>query len=87
MTGKPLFERLSKLGMPLLETDDEFDVNQTLAEVVKSKETRLWEGFPVLLVNAAKDFRLESDCPLPFERLIVFLTVFSRVSTENGFSR
>ena len=57
MTGKPLFERLSKLGMPLLETDDEFDVNQTLAEVVKSKDTRLWEGFPVLLVNAAKDFR------------------------------
>jgi hypothetical protein len=57
MTGKLLFERLSKLGMPLLETDDEFDVNQTLAEVVKSEDARLWEGFPVLLVNAAKDFR------------------------------
>ncbi|WP_319524597.1 hypothetical protein [uncultured Desulfosarcina sp.] len=57
MTEKPLPERLSKLGLPLLETSDEFDVNQTLAEVVKSRDTRLWEGFSVLLVNAAKDFR------------------------------
>ncbi len=57
MTEKPLVERLSQLGLPLLETSDEFDVNQTLAEVVKSRDTRLWEGFSVLLVNAAKDFR------------------------------
>lgn len=57
MTEQPLFERLSKLGLPLLETSDEFDVNLTLAEVVKSRDIRLWEGFPVLLVNAAKDFR------------------------------
>lgn len=57
MTKKPLYERLSQLGLPLLETSDDFDVNQTLAEVVKSKDARLWDGFPVLLVNAAKDFR------------------------------
>lgn len=57
MTEKPLFERLSQLGLPLLETSDEFDINQTLAEVVKRKDTRIWEGFPVLLINAAKDFR------------------------------
>ncbi len=57
MTENSLFQRLSRLGLPLLETSDEFDVNQTLAEVVKSKDVRLWEGFPVLLVNAAKDFR------------------------------
>jgi hypothetical protein len=61
MTEKPLFERLSKLGLPLLETSDVFDVNQTLAEVVKSMDARLWEGFPVLLINAAKDFRFAYD--------------------------
>jgi len=57
MTEKSLYKRLPQLGLPLLETRDEFDVNQTLAEVVKSRDTRLWEGFPVLLVNAANDFR------------------------------
>lgn len=57
MTEKSLYKRLSQLGLPLLETSDDFDVNQTLAEVVKSRDTRLWEGFPVLLVNAANDFR------------------------------
>jgi uncharacterized protein with von Willebrand factor type A (vWA) domain len=57
MTEKALYERLSQLGLPLLETSEELDVNQTLAEVVKSRDTRLWEGFPVLLVNAASDFR------------------------------
>lgn len=67
MTERPLFERLSQLGLPLLETSDELDVNQTLAEVVKSKDTRLWEGFSVLLVNAAKDFRFA------FERIIEHL--------------
>jgi len=67
MTEKSLFERLSQLGLPLLETSDEFDVNQTLAEVVKSGDTRLWEGFSVLLVNAAKDFRFA------FERIMEHL--------------
>lgn len=59
MSDKTLLERLSRLGLPLMETAEEFDVNQTLAEVVKSRDTRLWEGFPVLLVNAARDYRFE----------------------------
>lgn len=67
MTEKPLLERLSQLGMPLLQTSDEIDVNQTLAEVVKSGDTRLWEGFPVLLVNSAKDFRFA------YERIVEHL--------------
>lgn len=61
MSDKSLLERLSRLGLPLMETSEEFDVNQTLAEVVKSRDTRLWEGFPVLLVNAARDYRFEYD--------------------------
>jgi hypothetical protein len=42
-----------------METAEEFDLNQTLADVVKSRDTRLWEGFPVLLANAARDYRFE----------------------------
>jgi hypothetical protein len=59
MTDKILMERLSRLGLPMMETDEQFDVNQTLAEVVKSRDSRIWEGFPVLLVNAAKDYHFE----------------------------
>ena len=59
MNDSTLLERLSRLGLPLMETSNDFDVNMTLAEVVKSKDTRLWEGFPVLLVNSAKDYRFD----------------------------
>ena len=55
MTEKALMEKAARLGLPLMETSEEFDVNQTLAEVVKSRDPRLWEGFPVLLLNSAKD--------------------------------
>jgi hypothetical protein len=67
MTEKSLYERLSQLGLPLLETSEEFNVNQTLAEVIKSNDTRLLEGFPVLLVNAANDFRFA------YERVLEYL--------------
>ena len=59
MNDTTLLERLSRLGLPLMETSTNFDVNMTLADVVKSKDTRLWEGFPVLLVNSAKDYRFD----------------------------
>ncbi len=51
-----------------METSEEFDVNQTLAEVVKSRDTRLWEGFPVLLVNAVTNFHFD------YERVLKNLT-------------
>lgn len=59
MNDNNLLERLSRLGLPLMETSQEFDVSQTLAEVVKSPETRLWEAFPVLLANAARELRFD----------------------------
>ncbi len=52
--NKTLLDRLSRLGLPLMDTDETFDVNQTLADVVKSGDARLREGFPVVLLNAAK---------------------------------
>ncbi|MFC1708832.1 hypothetical protein ACFL2J_02055 [Candidatus Omnitrophota bacterium] len=55
MDNKELLENLSRLGVSLLETERDFNVNKTLAGVVQSKEPRYWEAFPVLLANAAKD--------------------------------
>ena len=61
MTNKTLLDRLSRLGMPLLNTQEGFDVNQTLVDVLKSRDPRLWEGFPVVLLNAAKDSNFNYD--------------------------
>jgi hypothetical protein len=61
MTDKKLLNSLSKLGFPMFEPSEELDVNETLAEVVKSRDTRLWEGFPVLLANAAESYQFSTD--------------------------
>jgi hypothetical protein len=61
MAEKELLEKLNRLGFSLMETKEDFDVNKILAEVVKSKDTRLWEGFPVLLANAAKEQSFNYD--------------------------
>jgi hypothetical protein len=55
MTNKTLLDRLTRLGLPLMKTTETFDVNETLADVLKNRDPRLWEGFPVVLLNAAKD--------------------------------
>ena len=59
MNDKTLYASLSKLGFPMFEPNENLDVNETLAEVVKSHDTRLWEGFPVLLANAAESYTFE----------------------------
>ena len=61
MTDRKLLTNLSKLGFPMFETTDEPDVNETMAEVVKSHDTRLWEGFPVLLANASETYRFTPE--------------------------
>ena len=55
MENRELVKRLGKLGFPLFETDEALKPNQTIAEVVKSKNTRLWEGFPIIFANANKE--------------------------------
>ncbi|HSV43464.1 MAG TPA: hypothetical protein VLJ10_02825, partial [Candidatus Bathyarchaeia archaeon] len=50
MDNKELLKAAAELGFPLLEAE-ESDLNKVLAEVVKSRNVRLWEGFPVLLRN------------------------------------
>ncbi len=55
MENKHLLEKLARLGLPLLEAQESFDVNKALADVVKSKNVRFLEGFPVMLANALQD--------------------------------
>lgn len=61
MTDDKLLKSLSKLGFPMFEPSEELDVNETLAEVVRSNDTRLWEGFPVLLANAGESYQFSSE--------------------------
>ena len=61
MADKKLLDSLAKLGLPMFEPSEEPDVNETLAEVVKSQDLRLWEGFPVLVANAADRFQFAPE--------------------------
>lgn len=49
-----LLKRLRALGFPLFETEETENANLTLADMVKSRDLRLWEGFPVVLANSAE---------------------------------
>jgi hypothetical protein len=61
MADKKLYKSLSKLGFPLFGPSEEPDTNETLAEVVKSDDTRLWEGFPVLLATVAENYQFSLE--------------------------
>ncbi len=54
MKNDTLFKRVGALGLPLFDAEEDYDANLTLADMVKSKELRLWEGFPVVLANSAE---------------------------------
>jgi hypothetical protein len=54
MKNANLLKRVSSLGFPLFNTEEDQNANLTLADMVKSKDLRLWEGFPVVLVNSAE---------------------------------
>ena len=78
MVKKELLKNVNRLGFPLMEPEEDFDVNKTLAEVVKSKDTRLWEGFPVLLANTAREYKFD------YEGVLKYLT--KKESRENFHS-
>jgi hypothetical protein len=52
MEKQVLLKQLSALGFPLVEAEHSPNANLALPAVVKSKDPRLWEGFPVVLANA-----------------------------------
>ena len=50
--NQDIVKKVGRLGYPLFETEDHEDANEILAEVVKSEDPRLWQGFPVMLANS-----------------------------------
>ncbi|MDO8602220.1 MAG: hypothetical protein Q7O04_00005, partial [Candidatus Omnitrophota bacterium] len=54
MENDNLLKRVSDLGFPLFEAEEDKKVNLTLADMVKTKDLRMWEGFPVVLANSAE---------------------------------
>lgn len=52
--NRKIYQDINKLGYPLLEIEETLDANKILAEVVETKDIRLWEGFPLLLANSYK---------------------------------
>jgi hypothetical protein len=78
-----LLKRLAALGFPLLEVEKDEEINSTLVDLVESHDLRLWEGFPVVLVNSAEkglfDYdKVERDLKLPSDKYnLSLLVVFS----------
>lgn len=52
MENNDLLKRVAKLGFNLFEAERDENAGKTLADVVKSRDLRLWEGFPVMLLKA-----------------------------------
>jgi hypothetical protein len=52
MKNETLLRKAGSLGYPLFEKEKEVDANAALAEVVESRDFRLWEGFPVMFATA-----------------------------------
>lgn len=61
MNPTPLEKKLRDLGLPMMELQSDENVNQTLAEIVQSSDTRHWEGFPVVLAQANKQGKFNAD--------------------------
>lgn len=54
MKNSTLLKRVDALGFPLFGVEEDQNANLTLADMVKSRDLRLWEGFPVVLANSAE---------------------------------
>jgi hypothetical protein len=52
MENNDLLKRVAKLGFDLFEAERDENAGKTLADVVRSKDLRLWEGFPVMLLKS-----------------------------------
>ena len=55
MKKENLLKQAAALGFPLFKTEEDQNANLTLADMVKSMDLRLWEGFPVVLATSAEN--------------------------------
>ncbi|MDD5688167.1 MAG: hypothetical protein PHE88_10095 [Elusimicrobia bacterium] len=92
-----LTENLNQLGFPVMKKEEQLDANVVLADVVKSKDMRFWDGFPVMLANALKkglfDFHKtvkylsKSDRNTFFELMTLSLALYNNLSLEYDWSK
>ena len=61
MNDKEFMNNLSGLGFKLMEPESAVDANLTMARLVKSRDLRLWEGFPVVLANSSEKNHFSYD--------------------------
>lgn len=54
MGKSSLLKRVNALGFPLFDVEPEQNANLTLADMVKARDLRLWEGFALVLANSAE---------------------------------
>lgn len=54
MRNDNLLKRVGALGFSLFDIEEDQNANLTLADMVKSRDLRLWEGFPVVLAHSAE---------------------------------
>jgi hypothetical protein len=80
MKDKNLLKRLSNLGFPLFEPEETQEANATLADVFKSKDVRLWEGFPVVLANSAEKGMVNYDKLKPDSLVILSLALYKALN-------
>ncbi len=64
MEKEKLLRMINELGYPLFEIS--INANEVLAGVVKSRDPRLWQGFPVVLANMLKNKWFDYQTTLSF---------------------
>jgi len=98
MKNAELLKKAEALGFPLLQAKTETDDYRTLAEVIRSRNPRLWEGFPVMLANAAEkgDFslvqlkaqmRTPAEKKLAEELLLVSVSLYNAVGVKFAWAQ
>lgn len=82
MPRKDLAERMEMLGFPMLRADTGHAANETLADMAKEEDVRLWEGFPVALATAVekgwfnyREVLRHLSAPVEKSRFKAFLTL------------
>lgn len=90
MKKSELLENMNSMGYPLFETTNTPDTNKILAEVIKSKELRFWEGFPVLAANSMRKGEFDYKTILKYLRdnndknILNYLLIISLLTFEKN---
>ena len=61
MNKEELLDNLGRLGFPIMSLKKDVDIKKILIGVVKSKDLRLWEGFPIILANIFKEQTIDLE--------------------------